>query len=63
MKKWRLSETQIFNALRTGKAERASFGGSFSAVKKYHGFEVGVNYDRKKDSRYVIVSCWKKQRR
>lgn len=63
MKRWNLSETQVLDAFNHGKKEKSTFGGPWNAVKKYPGYEIGVNYDQKPDGRYLIVSCWKRGRR
>lgn len=63
MKAWGLSESAVLDAFNNGQEERASFGGSWNVVRKYSDYEIGVNYDRKSDGRYVIISVWKRGRR
>lgn len=64
MKQWGLSEGQVLDAFNSGRTERANFpGGRWSAIKKYSGYEIGVNYDRAPDGRYKIITVWKRRRR
>ncbi|PIS14363.1 hypothetical protein COT64_03030 [Candidatus Shapirobacteria bacterium CG09_land_8_20_14_0_10_39_12] len=63
MKAWGLSETAVLDALLKGTEEPAGFGGHWNSVRNYNGYEIGVNYDRKPDGRFVIVSVWMRGRR
>jgi hypothetical protein len=61
MGKWHLSEADVMDAFNKGETENAKFGGKWNAVRKYHGYEVGVNYDQR-DGKWIIVSVWKRGR-
>jgi len=63
MKAWGLSETAVLDAFNNGVEEKANFGGCWNAVRKYNGYEIGVNYDRKPDGKYIIISVWMRGRR
>lgn len=63
MKAWGLSEAAVLDAFNKGTEEPANFGGRWNVVRKYNGYEIGVNYDRRADGRYVIVSVWMRRRR
>lgn len=63
MKQWGLSEKTVLDVFNNGTREKASFGGRWNAVRKYPSGEVGVNFDRNPDGRYIIISCWKRGRR
>lgn len=63
MKRHRLSEAQVLDAFNHGEVERSNLRGRWTAVRKYQGYEIGVNFDQRADGRYVIISVWKRQRR
>lgn len=63
MKKQGLSETIVLDTFNTGQTEKSYYGGRWNAIKKYHGYEIGVNYNQKQSGQYVIVSVWKRGRR
>jgi len=63
MKQWGLSEAKVLDVFNNGKKEKASFGGRWNAVRKYQGYEIGINFDRNPDGQYIIVSAWKRGRR
>lgn len=63
MRQHGLSEAEVLDAFNHGQVEKVNWGGGKNAVKKYSGYEVGVNYGRRKDGRYVIISVWKRGRR
>lgn len=63
MKAWGLSEAAVLDAFNKGTEEKSTFGGRWNAVRNYNGYEIGVNYDRRPDGRFVIVSVWMRGRR
>ena len=66
LKELGLSEEYVLDAFKKGQVEKTGGKGNYgrwNAVKKYRGYEIGVNYDRRPDGRWVIISVWKRNRR
>jgi hypothetical protein len=63
MNQWQLSEKDVLDVLNKGEIEPASCGGKWNSLRKYSGYEIGINYDKKDDGTVVIISVWKRIRR
>lgn len=63
MSTYHLGEAGVLDTFNFGDTEKANFGGRWNAVKKYHNYEVGVNYDQDQDGKWIIISVWKRGRR
>lgn len=67
MKQYGLSETQVLDSFYHGEKEVNTLKnpnmGRWSMVKKYSGYEVGVNYDVDVFGKYKIVTVWSRSRR
>jgi len=57
-----LSEKYVHDVLNAGKEEKVNWGGGTSVIKKYAGYEVGVNY-AKEGKKIKVISVWKRNRR
>ena len=61
MANWQISEGEAINVFNNGTVEK--YGGGYTSVSKFNGYEIGVYWVQESDGTYKILSVWKRDRR